>query len=243
MGQISGYLMAKATLKSINMSINLDQSWKEVLQREFEKDYITDLFKYLSEEELNGQTIYPPTDLIYNAFNHTHFEKVKVVLLGQDPYHGKGQAHGLSFSVQNGVRFPPSLQNIFKELKNDFPGYNLSKNGNLTKWADQGVLLLNTTLTVEAGKPGSHQNKGWEIFTNEVIRLLSDSKTGLIFLLWGRYAQAKEKLINLNKHFILKAAHPSPFSAYNGFFGCKHFTKVNEILEKNGLEGIDWQIE
>ena len=243
MGQISGYLMAKATLKSINMSINLDQSWKEVLQREFEKDYITNLFKYLSEEELNGQTIYPPTDLIYNAFNHTHFEKVKVVLLGQDPYHGKGQAHGLSFSVQNGVRFPPSLQNIFKELKNDFPGYNLSKNGNLTKWADQGVLLLNTTLTVEAGKPGSHQNKGWEIFTNEVIRLLSDSKTGLIFLLWGRYAQAKEKLINLNKHFILKAAHPSPFSAYNGFFGCKHFTKVNEILEKNGLEGIDWQIE
>ena len=243
MGQISGYLMAKATLKSINMSINLDQSWKEVLQREFEKDYITDLFKYLSEEELNGQTIYPPTDLIYNAFNHTHFEKVKVVLLGQDPYHGKGQAHGLSFSVQNGVRFPPSLQNIFKELKNDFPGYNLSKNGNLTKWADQGVLLLNTTLTVEAGKPGSHQNKGWEIFTNEVIKLLSDSKTSLIFLLWGRYAQAKEKLINLNKHFILKAAHPSPFSAYNGFFGCKHFTKVNEILEKNGLEGIDWQIE
>lgn len=243
MGQISGYLMAKATLKSINMSINLDQSWKEVLQREFEKDYITNLFKYLSEEELNGQTIYPPTDLIYNAFNHTHFEKVKVVLLGQDPYHGKGQAHGLSFSVQNGVRFPPSLQNIFKELKNDFPGYNLSKNGNLTKWADQGVLLLNTTLTVEAGKPGSHQNKGWEIFTNEVIKLLSDSKTSLIFLLWGRYAQAKEKLINLNKHFILKAAHPSPFSAYNGFFGCKHFTKVNEILEKNGLEGIDWQIE
>lgn len=243
MGQISGYLMAKATLKSINMSINLDQSWKEVLQREFEKDYITNLFKYLSEEELNGQTIYPPTDLIYNAFNHTHFEKVKVVLLGQDPYHGKGQAHGLSFSVQNGVRFPPSLQNIFKELKNDFPGYNLPKNGNLTKWADQGVLLLNTTLTVEAGKPGSHQNKGWEIFTNEVIKLLSDSKTSLIFLLWGRYAQAKEKLINLNKHFILKAAHPSPFSAYNGFFGCKHFTKVNEILEKNGLEGIDWQIE
>jgi uracil-DNA glycosylase len=178
--------------------------------------------------------------LIFNAFAHTPFDKVKVVIIGQDPYHGANQAHGLSFSVQKGVQIPPSLQNIFKELKAEYKDFQIPKNGDLSSWADQGVLLLNATLTVEASKAGSHQNQGWEIFTDRVIQILSEKRTGIVFLLWGKFAQAKAGLIDHNKHHILTAAHPSPFSAYNGFFDCNHFILTNEYLEKDEGKGIDW---
>ncbi|MDB5118889.1 MAG: uracil-DNA glycosylase [Sphingobacteriales bacterium] len=224
------------------MTLKLEESWKEVLYPEFEKEYMKRLREFLQKEQASAHVLYPPNALIFNAFEHTPFEKVKVVILGQDPYHGPGQAHGLSFSVQKGTPFPPSLQNIFKELKIDIPEYKYPTTGDLTPWADQGVLLLNATLTVEANKPGSHQKLGWEKFTDKVIEELSNRKSGIVFLLWGKYAQAKGELIDSNKHFILKAPHPSPFSAHSGFFGCKHFSKTNEILEKQGLEPIDWQI-
>ncbi|MGD0712043.1 MAG: uracil-DNA glycosylase, partial [Bacteroidales bacterium] len=178
---------------------------------------------------------------IFSAFNHTPFNNVKVVIIGQDPYHGKGQANGLCFSVNDGINKPPSLVNIFKELHDDL-GVKIPTSGNLEKWADQGVLLLNATLTVRASQAGSHQNKGWENFTDAVIRALSDERDGLIFILWGAFAQAKQKLIDVSKHHILKAAHPSPFSAYNGFFGCKHFSKTNELLKQMGKEEINWGI-
>lgn len=224
------------------MSIQLEDSWKGVLDGEFDKGYMMQLREFLKSEQAKGRIIYPPNKLIFNAFNHTPFNNVKIVVIGQDPYHGVNQAHGLSFSVQKGITVPPSLQNIFKELQTDIPAFRLPDHGDLTSWADQGVLLLNATLTVEAAKPGSHQKKGWEKFTDRVISELSARRSGLVFLLWGRYAQTKGELIDNDKHYILKAAHPSPFSAYSGFFGCKHFSKANEYLNKNGQKEIDWQI-
>lgn len=220
----------------------IEQGWKTGLYEQFSADYFIALKNFIYSEKAEGKTIYPPPECIFAAFDLTPFEKVKVVLLGQDPYHGPGQAHGLCFSVPAGVTPPPSLVNIFKELKNDL-GIPPPKHGNLKKWAQQGVLLLNATLTVRANTPGSHQHKGWENFTDEVIRLLSSQKSGLVFLLWGKYAQAKEALIDKTKHFVLKAAHPSPFSADSGFFGSRHFSKTNEILVQQGKEPIDWRLE
>ncbi|OFX16448.1 MAG: uracil-DNA glycosylase [Bacteroidetes bacterium GWA2_31_9] len=223
-----------------NVNPNIEESWKNILIDEFSKEYFITLKQFLLEEK-QTQTIYPKGNEIFAAFNHTPFDKVKVVILGQDPYHGTGQAHGLSFSVPEGVKPPPSLANIYKELNSDI-NFQIPKHGNLTKWTEQGVLLLNATLTVRANQAGSHQNKGWEYFTDCVIKKISEQKQNVIFLLWGRYAQAKETLIDSSKHFILKAAHPSPFSAYNGFMGCKHFSKTNELLKKNNLKEIDWSL-
>ena len=222
-------------------NIQIDDSWKIALADEFDKPYFKELRHFLATEKQSGKTIYPPGSLIFNAFNSTPFDKVKVVILGQDPYHGDGQAHGLCFSVQYGVKPPPSLVNIYKELKSDV-GFEIPAHGNLQKWTEQGVFLLNAMLTVEANQPASHQKKGWEEFTNAVIQKLSKERSGLIFMLWGNFAQQKAVLIDETKHTILKAAHPSPFSAYNGFFGCKHFSKTNEILKAKGEEEIDWQI-
>lgn len=225
-------------MTDINPKVN--DSWKNELIDEFQKPYFSDLKKFL-EKEKEQYTIYPPGSLIFNALNRSDFEKIKVVIIGQDPYHGKGQAHGLSFSVQFGVKPPPSLVNIYKELKADL-GIAIAAHGNLEKWADQGVLLLNASLTVRANQAGSHQGKGWETFTDTIIQKLSEKRNGLVFLLWGRFAQAKEGLIDHNKHHILKAAHPSPFSAHNGFFGCKHFSQTNEILRKHNMNEIDWNL-
>jgi uracil-DNA glycosylase len=222
-------------------NIQIDDSWKIALADEFDKPYFKELRQFLATEKQSGKTIYPPGSLIFNAFNSTPFDKVKVVILGQDPYHGDGQAHGLCFSVQYGVKPPPSLVNIYKELKSDV-GFEIPAHGNLQKWTEQGVFLLNAMLTVEANQPASHQKKGWEEFTNAVIQKLSKERSGLIFMLWGNFAQQKAVLIDETKHTILKAAHPSPFSAYNGFFGCKHFSKTNEILKAKGEEEIDWQV-
>ena len=222
-------------------NIQIDDSWKIALADEFDKPYFKELRHFLDTEKQSGKTIYPPGSLIFNAFNSTPFDKVKVVILGQDPYHGDGQAHGLCFSVQYGVKPPPSLVNIYKELKSDV-GFEIPAHGNLQKWTEQGVFLLNAMLTVEANQPASHQKKGWEEFTNAVIQKLSKERSGLIFMLWGNFAQQKAVLIDETKHTILKAAHPSPFSAYNGFFGCKHFSKTNEILKAKGEEEIDWQV-
>ena len=224
------------------MSVAIEDSWLKVLAAEFEQPYMKALKNFLLEEKQNGNQVYPKGSEIFNALNHTPFDKVKVVLLGQDPYHGVGQAHGLSFSVQKGIAIPPSLKNIYKELASDISTFSVPNHGNLTKWAEEGVLLLNATLTVRAQQAGSHQGKGWEIFTDKIISKLSDEREGLVFLLWGRYAQNKSALIDSNKHTVLKAAHPSPFSAYNGFLGCKHFSKANEILEKEGKTPVDWQI-
>jgi uracil-DNA glycosylase len=224
------------------MSVNLEKSWLNVLAEEFDKSYMKTLKAFLLEEKHRGATVYPKGADIFNALEHTPFDKVKVVILGQDPYHGTGQAHGLSFSVQKGVAIPPSLKNIYKELEADIPGFKTPQHGNLTKWADEGVLLLNATLTVRAHEAGSHQGKGWEIFTDTVISRLSEQREGIVFLLWGRYAQNKSALIDQEKHTVLTAAHPSPFSAYHGFFGCHHFSLANEVLEKDGKLPIDWQI-
>ena len=224
------------------MSVQLEESWKELLQDEFKKDYMINLRTFLQKAKEEGLTIYPSNKLIFNAFNHTPFNKVKVVILGQDPYHGYNQAQGLSFSVQKNMKFPPSLQNIFKELQAEFKDFKYPAHGDLTQWADQGVLLLNATLSVEANKAGSHQKQGWETFTDKVISTISDHRTGVVFLLWGKFAQAKAELINVNKHHVLISAHPSPFSAHTGFFGNDHFKKTNDILKKNGEAEIDWQI-
>lgn len=225
------------------MSIRLEESWKKVLADEFDKEYMKHLRAFLLSEQQAGRRIFPPNKDIFNAFNHTPFDDVKVVILGQDPYHGLGQAHGLSFSVQKGVSCPPSLKNIFKELTHDVPGFRIPSHGDLTAWADQGVLLLNASLTVEAQKPGSHQGKGWETFTDKAIYELSARKSGIVFLLWGKFAQNKATLIDSSKHHILKAAHPSPYSASAGFFSCHHFSKTNEILLANNLKPIDWQLD
>ncbi|PWG79396.1 uracil-DNA glycosylase [Pararcticibacter amylolyticus] len=224
------------------MSVQIEESWKEVLEGEFEKEYMHNLKAFLQKEKQEGKVVFPPGNMIFNAFNHTPFGKVKVVILGQDPYHGQGQAHGLSFSVQKGVTIPPSLRSIYKELKNDIETFTIPSHGELTKWADEGVLMLNATLTVRKGEPASHHNKGWERFTDEAIRQLSEKRKGLVFLLWGKNAQAKIPLIDDSKHFVLKAAHPSPYSADHGFFGCRHFSKTNKLLKDQGLEEIDWQI-
>jgi uracil-DNA glycosylase len=219
----------------------IEESWRKVLHDEFNKSYFVDLKGFLIEEKKKFR-IFPPGSLIFNAFNHTPFDRVKVVFIGQDPYHGAGQAHGLCFSIPEGVAKPPSLVNIFKELQSDL-GIPLSDHGNLTKWADQGVLLLNATLTVRENQAGSHQNKGWETFTDAVISKLSEQKENLVFVLWGNYAIAKKILIDTSKHHILSAAHPSPFSVYKGFFGCRHFSKINEILVNSGIEPVDWKLQ
>ena len=216
----------------------IEPSWKSVLIDEFNKPYFVALKEFLVEEK-KKYVVYPAGGNIFNAFACTPFDQVKVVIIGQDPYHGPGQAHGLSFSVPEGIQKPPSLVNIFKELHDDI-GKPIPESGNLEAWAKQGVLLLNATLTVRANQAGSHQKHGWEQFTDSVISTLSKQKTGLVFLLWGRFAQDKAALIDASKHFILKAAHPSPLSAYNGFFGCKHFSKANEILLSQGKTPIAW---
>lgn len=223
------------------MDVKIEASWKDVLKNEFSKPYFLQVVTHLKTERATGAVIYPPGKQIFNAFDVTPFDKVKVVILGQDPYHGAGQAHGLSFSVPDGIKPPPSLVNIYKELQNDI-GMPIPVSGNLTRWAEQGVLLLNAVLTVRANEPASHAKIGWMDFTDAVIRKISDEKKGVIFLLWGRFAQDKQVLIDETRHHVLKAAHPSPFSADKGFFGCKHFSRANELLIKQGLAPIDWTI-
>lgn len=223
------------------MEVQIEQSWKDVLQPEFDKPYFEQITRFLKTEKQAGKTIYPAGKDIFNAFNTTPFAKVKLVILGQDPYHNPGQAHGLSFSVPMGVAAPPSLVNMFKEIETDL-GIPRPNHGNLEKWAKQGVLLLNASLTVELNQPMSHSKIGWHDFTNSVIRILSEKKDKLVFLLWGGFAKSKLELIDTKKHYVLTAAHPSPLSAYNGFFGCRHFSKANTWLEEQGLSPIDWSL-
>jgi uracil-DNA glycosylase len=220
------------------MDVKIEPSWKAKVYKEFEKPYFQDLVRFLKEER-QIHTIYPPGSQIFNAFEWCTFDDVEVVIIGQDPYHGPGQANGLCFSVADHVPMPPSLKNIFKEINSDL-GKPIPKTGNLERWARQGVLLLNATLTVRANSPGSHQKKGWEEFTDEVIRILSSEKEHLVFILWGAYAQKKGSVIDRSKHLVLESAHPSPFSADRGFFGNKHFSKANEYLRKMGKKEIDW---
>ena len=219
----------------------METSWKAALEAEFEKAYFPALRTFLVEEKKKCR-VFPPGSLIFNAFNQTPFHRVRVVLLGQDPYHGAGQAHGMCFSVPKGVPKPPSLVNIFKELRSD-TGIPEPSHGDLTAWAGQGVLLLNATLTVRENQAGSHQNRGWEQFTDAAIRRLSDERSGLVFILWGNYAMAKRSLIDTSKHHILTAVHPSPLSAHRGFFGCRHFSQTNQLLRKGGMGEVDWRIE
>lgn len=223
------------------MEVAIEAGWKQSLKAEFKKDYFQQLATHLKMEKMAGKTIYPPGSLIFNAFDKTPFDKVKLVILGQDPYHNPGQAHGLSFSVPDGVAPPPSLLNIYKEIATD-TGLILPKQGNLTAWAERGVLLLNAVLTVRKNEPGSHAKLGWMDFTNAVIKHISEEKNHIVFLLWGRFAQEKQELIDETRHLVLKAAHPSPFSANNGFFGCRHFSRANEYLVKNGIDPIDWSL-
>ena len=222
------------------MDVIIEPGWKETLKQEFEKPYFAKIVEFLNKEDLTGMKIYPPEDMMYNAFNCTPFDKVKVVILGQDPYHGEGQANGLCFSVTNGTKLPPSLVNIFKEISSDLGVPITGLNGDLSHWASQGVLLLNASLTVRANEPMSHARIGWMQFTDAVIQRLSVDKKGLVFLLWGRFVQEKKHLIDAKRHRILEAAHPSPLSARNGFFGCRHFSLTNEILIKEGLSPIEW---
>ena len=220
--------------------VHLGNDWDQVLEGEFEKEYYLELRKFL-KEEYSTKTIYPSMYDIFNALKHTAYKDVKVVILGQDPYHGPGQAHGMCFSVKKGVAIPPSLVNIYKELKEDV-GFEIPKHGFLESWADQGVLLMNTVLTVRGGQANSHKGKGWEIFTDQVIRHLNDREQPMVFLLWGANAKSKRQLITNPNHMILTAAHPSPLSAYNGFYGCRHFSRTNLFLEEHGMTGIDWQL-
>ena len=226
------------TKKKATMDVKIEDSWKRQLQSEFDKSYFEQLTGFVRNEYKTKQ-IFPPAKLIFNAFDHTPFDKVKVVILGQDPYHNDGQAHGLSFSVNDGVKFPPSLLNIFKEIKDDL-GKDIPESGNLTRWADQGVMLLNATLTVQAHLAGSHQNKGWETFTDATIKKIAEERENIVFMLWGAYAQKKGVFIDPDKHLILRSVHPSPLSAHGGFFGCKHFSKANEYLVSRGIEPIEW---
>ena len=225
------------------MNVQIEESWKHQLAGEFEQPYFKEIAAFLKSEKTAGKTIYPPGPDIFNAFKLTPWDNVKAVLLGQDPYHGAGQAHGLCFSVKKGIKPPPSLVNIYKELEEDIKGFEAPAHGYLAHWAEQGLLMLNASLTVEAGKPMSHSKIGWEQFTDAVIKTISTQKQGIVFLLWGKFAQQKESLIDHSRHFFLKAAHPSPFSAYNGFFGSRHFSKTNIILEQQGKEPIDWKLE
>ncbi|MBR6251701.1 MAG: uracil-DNA glycosylase [Bacteroidales bacterium] len=220
------------------MDVKIEESWKRLLAPEFESEYFKQLTDFVRNEYATQQ-IFPPAKLIFNAFDHTPADKVKVVILGQDPYHDVGQAHGLCFSVNDGVKFPPSLQNIFKEIQSD-TGAPYPTSGNLERWANQGVLLLNATLTVRAHNAGSHQGHGWETFTDNVISRLSAAREGLVFMLWGSYAISKARLIDTSKHLVLTTVHPSPLSAYRGFFGCKHFSKANEYLRQHGETEIVW---
>lgn len=220
------------------MQVKIEKSWQEVLQTEFDKPYFENLVGFVKQEYASN-TIFPPAGQIFNAFNTCPFNNVKVVILGQDPYHGPGQAHGLCFSVNDGIQFPPSLQNIFKEIASDL-GLSIPNSGNLTRWAEQGVLLLNATLTVRASQAGSHQGKGWEEFTDAVIKIISEKADNVVFILWGSYAIKKKALIDASKHCILTAPHPSPLSSYRGFFGCKHFSKTNEYLTSVGKTPIEW---
>ena len=220
------------------MPVNIHASWKNALEDEFSKPYFKELTDFV-RSEYKSKPVYPPAGLIFNAFDSCPFDQVKVVIIGQDPYHGSGQAHGLCFSVQEGVRTPPSLHNIYKELKQDI-GKEIPSHGNLQHWADQGVLMLNATLTVLAGQAGSHQKKGWEQFTDAAIQKLSDEREGLVFLLWGNYAKQKGSVIDRSKHHVLESAHPSPFSAHSGFFGGKHFSKTNDYLLSRLEVPIEW---
>ncbi len=227
--------------KNVNMNVKIEVSWKERLWKEFEKPYFKNIVNHIKTEKLQKKIIYPAGLHIFNAFDSTPFDSIKALILGQDPYHQPGQAHGLCFSVQKGVPPPPSLVNIFKELKEDI-GLNTPNHGDLTSWAQQGVFLLNASLTVRAGEPMSHSKIGWATFTDAVIKKISDEKERIVFMLWGRFAQEKSILINSEKHLVLKAAHPSPLSANNGFFGCKHFSKANDYLMNHGIAPIDWKI-
>lgn len=221
------------------MDVKIEQSWKNILAQEFEKPYFSTLIDFV-KSEYSTTKVYPTGKFIFNAFDKCTFDNTKVVILGQDPYHGYNQANGLSFSVNDGVAIPPSLQNIFKEIRDDL-GNAIPKSGNLEKWAEQGVLLLNSTLTVRAGEAGSHQKKGWETFTDEVIKCLSDQKHNVVFMLWGKYAQDKGSVIDVSKHLVLKAKHPSPMAAnYGGWFGTKHFSQANDYLVNKGLNSINW---
>lgn len=219
----------------------LHPSWQAVIGEEFDKPYMQSLRTFLKQEKVAGKIIFPPSSLIFNAFNHTPFDQVRVVIIGQDPYHGTGQAHGLSFSVPEGVALPPSLMNIFKEIEADL-GVKMSGKGDLTPWANQGVLLLNATLTVEMANAGSHQNRGWEAFTDAAIAALNAHRAGLVFVLWGSYAQKKGEMIDPKRHLILKSVHPSPLSAHRGFFGNHQFSKINEYLISQGQATIDWHV-
>jgi uracil-DNA glycosylase len=223
---------------TIKMNVKIAPTWKSRLLDEFQQPYFLQLTDFI-KTEYTTQTVYPPGKEIFRAFDCCDFDEVRVVIIGQDPYHGPGQANGLCFSVRDGVRMPPSLVNIFKEIHADL-GKPMPTSGDLERWANQGVLLLNATLTVRASTPGSHQNKGWENFTDAVIKTISDQKENVVFLLWGAYAQKKGEIINRNKHLVLMSAHPSPFSADRGFFGCKHFSKANAYLKSKGLKEIDW---
>lgn len=223
------------------MDVKIEPSWKKLLKPEFEKPYFQNIVLHIKTEKEQGKTIYPPGSFIFNAFNTTPVEKVKVVILGQDPYHGPRQAHGLSFSVQTGVPQPPSLMNIFKELSTDL-GLAIPQHGNLENWAKQGVLLLNASLTVRANEPMSHAQIGWAAFTDTVIKKISEEKEHVVFILWGKFAQEKIPLIDQSKHYIIKSAHPSPLSAHNGFFGSRPFSKTNEYLVKHGIDPIDWKV-
>ena len=221
--------------------IKLEESWKSALREEFDKPYMRELGEFLRREKAAGKVIYPPGPLIFNALNSTPLDQVKVVIIGQDPYHGPGQAHGLCFSVQPGVPAPPSLQNIYKELQRDL-NVPIPSHGYLQHWAEQGVLLLNTSLTVEQARAGSHAQAGWQQFTDRVIEVVNERCDGVVFLLWGSHAQSKQKLIDPRKHLILKSAHPSPLSAYRGFLGNGHFSRTNKFLEQNGKTPIDWAL-
>jgi uracil-DNA glycosylase len=221
------------------MNVKIEESWKQVLADEFSSLYFKNLAAFVKEAYSKG-IVYPPGKYIFEAFNRTPFDKVKVVILGQDPYHEPNQAHGLCFSVQKGVRLPPSLVNIYKELEDEFGTKFLDRDGDLSHWADQGVLLLNATLTVAAGNAGSHQGRGWEMFTDAVVSKLAEQRKNLVFMLWGSYARRKGAVINRKRHLVLECAHPSPLSVYRGFFGCGHFKNANEYLASKGLPTINW---
>lgn len=221
--------------------IKLEPSWKEALRDEFDQPYMAELRSFLQQERAAGKEIYPPGPMIFNALNSTPLDKVKVVILGQDPYHGPGQAHGLCFSVQPGVPAPPSLVNIYKELKRDL-NIDIPSHGYLQSWADQGVLMINTTMTVERANANAHKDKGWQFFTDRIIEVVSAHQPHLVFMLWGAHAQSKQKLIDATKHLVLTSVHPSPLSAYRGFLGCGHFSRTNKFLEQNGETPIEWRV-
>ena len=222
------------------MDVKIDASWKRVLQDEFEKPYFAQLTSFV-RDEYKTKKIFPPGNMIFSAFDHCPFDKVKVVIIGQDPYHNDGQAHGLCFSVNTGVDFPPSLINIFKEIERDL-GKPMPTSGNLERWADQGVLMLNTTMTVERANANAHKDKGWQFFTDRIIEVVSQQQPHLVFMLWGAHAQSKQKLIDATKHLVLTSVHPSPLSAYRGFLGCGHFSRTNKFLEQNGETPIEWRL-